>query len=193
MSEYDRNRIDVALARRLIDGQFPQWSSLPVREVELDGWDNRTFRLGSELSIRLPTGEWYAKQVEKEHRWLPVLAPQLPLPIPAPVARGAPDGDYPFPWSVYRWLDGEPAATAPVGDLVRDGRLAAVLDFGTSGVGDPACDMVIAWTFLEGPSRDRFRTERGVDPGTWARGRGWALWKALITDNLPEVERIVAN
>jgi aminoglycoside phosphotransferase (APT) family kinase protein len=56
-----------------------------------------------------------------------------------------------------------------------------VLDFGSSGVGDPACDMVIAWTFLHGRSRDRFRAELGVDRGTWSRGRGWALWKALIT------------
>ena len=265
----DRSQIDVALARGLIDRQFPQWSDLPVTEVALNGWDNRTFRLGSELSIRLPTGRWYAKQVEKEQRWLPALAPHLPLPIPAPVARGEPDGGYPFPWSVYRWLEGEPAATAPIADLtefatalarfldalarvdatdgpepgehnffrgahlghyegealqaveelgdaiprddvlrvwedaksttwdrdpvwlhgdvavgnllVRDGRLAAVLDFGSSGVGDPACDMVIAWTFLSGPSRDRFRSELGVDAGTWSRGRGWALWKALIT------------
>ena len=111
-----RSRIDVALARRLIDRQFPQWSSLPISEVELDGWDNRTFGLGSELSVRLPTGGWYAKQVEKEQRWLPVLAPQLPLPIPTPVAHGSPDDDFPHPWSVYRWLDGEPAASAPVAD-----------------------------------------------------------------------------
>jgi aminoglycoside phosphotransferase (APT) family kinase protein len=265
----DRSRIDVALARGLIDRQFPQWSDLPITEVDLNGWDNRTFRLGPEMSIRLPTRSWFAKQVEKEQRWLPVLAPRLPLPIPAPVARGEPDQGYPFPWSVYRWLEGEPVATAKVSDLgefatalarflgalervdatdgprpgehnfyrggplshyeaealqaaeelgdaiprddvlrvwedamattwdrdpvwihgdvavgnllVRDGRLAAVLDFGSSGVGDPACDMVIAWTFLSGPSRDRFRSERGVDPGTWSRGRGWALWKALIT------------
>jgi aminoglycoside phosphotransferase (APT) family kinase protein len=185
------------------------------------------------------------------------------------VARGEPGAEYPFPWSVYRWLDGEPAATAAMTDhtafatalagflgaleradatggpepgehnffrggplstyegealeavealgdeiareevlrawqdamattwdrepvwchgdvavgnlLVREGRLAAVIDFGSSGVGDPACDMVIAWTFLSGASRDRFRSELGVDDGTWARGRGWALWKALIT------------
>ena len=58
--------IDEALARRLIDSQFPEWSDLPITKVELDGWDNRTFRLGSELTIRLPTGDWYAKQVAKE-------------------------------------------------------------------------------------------------------------------------------
>jgi aminoglycoside phosphotransferase (APT) family kinase protein len=83
------DRIDVSLARRLIDSQFAQWSPLPITPVEVDGWDNRTFRLGSELTVRLPSGPWYAQQVDKEQRWLPVLAPQLPLPIPLPVAGGA--------------------------------------------------------------------------------------------------------
>jgi aminoglycoside phosphotransferase (APT) family kinase protein len=109
--------IDAALARRLVDAQFPQWRGLPLRPVEHDGWDNRTFRLGDELSVRLPTGNWYALQVAKEQRWLPVLAPQLPLPIPTPVAHGAPGCGFPYPWSVYRWLDGEPAATARIDDL----------------------------------------------------------------------------
>jgi aminoglycoside phosphotransferase (APT) family kinase protein len=260
---------DVKTARRLIDSQFPQWSELPITRVELDGWDNRSFRLGSELTVRLPSGDWYAQQVEKEQRWLPLLAPQLPLPIPAPVAQGEPDERYPYRWSVYRWLEGEPAASAPLGDpvafatalagflraleaadatggpppgehnffrggplayyegealdaierlgdeipreavqrtwadamasewerepvwfhgdvaagnlLLRDGRLAAVIDFGSSGVGDPACDLAIAWTFLAGAARDRFRAERGVDDATWSRGRGWTLWKSLIT------------
>jgi aminoglycoside phosphotransferase (APT) family kinase protein len=261
--------IDESLARRLIDSQFPQWSHLPIRAFELDGWDNRSFRLGSELTVRLPSGNWYAKQVDKEQRWLPVLALELPLPIPSPVAKGEPDAEFPYPWSVYRWLDGEPASTARIGDLrdfaatlarflnalgridatagpapgqhnffrgdppatyeeetiraidtlgdeipaedvkrvwadamatswerdpvwfhgdvaagnllVRHGRLAAVLDFGSSGVGDPACDTVVAWTLLSRSSRDRFRAELDVDAGTWSRGRGWALWKALIT------------
>ncbi|MBC6462866.1 aminoglycoside phosphotransferase family protein, partial [Actinomadura sp. HBU206391] len=64
--------------------------------------------------------------------------------------------------------------------LVRNGRLAAVIDFGTSGVGDPACDLVIAWTMFKGDSRESFRSAVGQDPATWARARGWALWKALI-------------
>ena len=76
------------------------------------------------------------------------------------------------------WIHGDVAASNL---LVRDGRLAAVLDFGLSGVGDLACDTVIAWTFLSGPSPARFRAESGLDSGTWSRGRGWALWKALIT------------
>jgi aminoglycoside phosphotransferase (APT) family kinase protein len=265
----DRDGIDAALARRLIHAQFPRWAHLPVSAVELDGWDNRTFRLGPELTVRLPTGDWYAEQVAKEQRWLPVLAPQLPLPIPAPVARGRPGCGFPYEWSVYRWLEGEVASHARIADLpafatdlagflralgradatggpppgrhnfhrggplstyagetaraiaalgdaiprdavervwedatrtawesepvwfhgdvaagnllVRDGRLAAVLDFGCSGVGDPACDTVIAWTFLAPPARDAFRAALGADAGTWSRGRGWALWKALIT------------
>lgn len=65
--------------------------------------------------------------------------------------------------------------------LVRDGRLAAVIDFGTSGVGDPACDLVIAWTLFSGESRAAFRRTVAKDPGMWARARGWALWKALIS------------
>jgi aminoglycoside phosphotransferase (APT) family kinase protein len=265
----DRSLIDATLARRLIDGQFPQWAHLPITSVERDGWDNRTFRLGSELTVRLPTGDWYAQQVDKEQRWLPVLAPLLPLAIPTPVARGEPDRGFPYPWSVYRWIEGEPASAATVADLtafataladflnalrridardgpppgrhnsfrggplgtyeaevldaidaladevardavmrvwtdatasswerdpvwihgdvaaanllVRDGRLAAVLDFGSSGVGDPACDVVIAWTLLSDSARARFRAALDVDAATWSRGRGWGLWKALIT------------
>jgi aminoglycoside phosphotransferase (APT) family kinase protein len=264
-----RQSIDLSLARRLVDSQFPQWSDLPIAEVEFDGWDNRTFRLGSELTVRLPTGDWYAQQVDKEQRWLPVLAPRLPLPIPVPVARGEPGSGFPYQWSVYRWLDGELASNAWIDDLpgfasalagflnalarvdatggpppgqhnffrggplatyeeetfqaiealgdevpreavervwadamssswdrdpvwfhgdvatgnllVRDGRPAAVLDFGSSGVGDPACDTVITWTFFSGASRDSFRAELDADSGTWSRGRGWALWKALIS------------
>jgi aminoglycoside phosphotransferase (APT) family kinase protein len=262
-------RPDLALARRLVAAQFPQWADLPVRPVEVDGWDNATFRLGDELSVRLPTGPWYAQQVAKEQRHLPVLAPQLPLPIPVPVGLGRPGDGYPFPWSVYRWLAGRPAASSPVADLtrlatdlarflvalrevdpsdgpppgehnffrggplstydaetraaldalgdripraaatevwedalaaewhgepvwfhgdvavgnllVRDGRLAAVIDFGTSGVGDPACDTTIAWTLLSGRSRAAFVEAYVVDDPMWRRGRGWTLWKALIT------------
>ena len=261
--------IDASLAARLVATQFPHWSDLPVTPVAVDGWDNRTFRLGNEMSVRLPSAAPYALQVEKEHRWLPKLAPQLPLPIPSPLARGVPGAGYAWDWSVYHWIDGELAsrervddltefattladflaalqrieatdgpppgqhnffrgapletydsetrrAIATLGDriprhaatrawetaldatwhgppvwfhgdvaatnlLVRDGRLSAVIDFGCSGVGDPACDAVIVWTFLTGASRDAFRIRLAVDDATWACGRGWALWKALIS------------
>jgi len=262
-------KIDAALVTRLIARQFPRWTHLSVRPVDAGGWDNRTFRLGDEMSVRLPSAAAYAAQVDKEQVWLPRLAPQLPLAIPRPLARGAPDLGYPWPWSVYEWIAGECATREGIADLgafaidlgtfiaalqrsdttgapapgthnfwrggplavydeetrnaidalgdrvdrstarrawdaalaaawrgkpvwvhgdvatgnllVRDGRLAAVIDFGCAAVGDPACDTVIAWTFLSGASRRAFRSTLGVDAATWARGRGWALWKALIT------------
>lgn len=263
----DRRLVGADVVRRLVATQFPRWAHLPVRPVAVSGWDNQTFRLGDDLSVRLPTAAEYARAVEKEHRWLPVLAPALPLPIPRPVACGRPGEGFRYAWSVYEWIDGEPAGTAGIGDpvrfatdlagflvalrtadptggpgpglhnwfrggplhtydqqtrraladlgdrvpadlvteiwqtalaatwsgppvwfhgdvaagnlLVRDGALAAVIDFGTSGVGDPACDVVAAWTMLTGTARDVFRASLGVDDATWARGRGWALWKAL--------------
>jgi aminoglycoside phosphotransferase (APT) family kinase protein len=64
--------------------------------------------------------------------------------------------------------------------LVREGRLSAVIDFGILGVGDPACDLAIAWTLFQGDSRETFRAMLQLDTNTWARGRGWTLWKALI-------------
>ncbi|MFF4014636.1 aminoglycoside phosphotransferase family protein [Streptomyces sp. NPDC001843] len=80
--------------------------------------DNATFRLGEDLSVRLPRYPHWAGQVEREHRWLPVLAPHLPLTVSQPVARGEPGEDYPYPWSVYRWLPGEQAATESLADPV---------------------------------------------------------------------------
>lgn len=75
------------------------------------------------------------------------------------------------------WVHGD---VAPGNLLVLDGRLSAVIDFGCSAVGDPACDLAIAWTFFESADREAFRARLGLDAGAWARGRGWTLWKALI-------------
>lgn len=267
--DFDAARIDVALVEALIAEQFPQWAELPVKPVAVSGWDNRTFHLGSDMSVRLPSGVGYVPQVEKEQRWLPELAPDLPLPIPTPVGKGQPGQGYPWVWSVYRWVEGNavtrdsvmdssrfasdlagflkalqaidardgPAAGAhnfhrggdlavyeaetlraieslsdeldvpevtevwqaamaskwqgdPVwvhGDvaignvLQMDGCLSAVIDFGSSGVGDPACDLVMAWTFFDAESRAVFQTALPLGRDTWGRARGWALWKALIT------------
>ena len=75
------------------------------------------------------------------------------------------------------WVHGDIAA----GNLLVDsGRLSAVIDFGSCGIGDPAFDLVIAWVFLNGASRERFREALPCDRGMWARARGWALWKALL-------------
>jgi aminoglycoside phosphotransferase (APT) family kinase protein len=76
------------------------------------------------------------------------------------------------------WVHGDVSA----GNLlVNEGRLSAVIDFGQLGTGDPACDLTIAWTFLSGASRSAFRDALQLDRETWARARGWALWKALVT------------
>lgn len=256
--------INVPLVEHLVATQFPHWAHLQISAVELSGWDNRTFHLGKEMTVRLPSGEHYAKAVDIEQHWLPKLAPRLPLPIPEPLAMGSPDKSYPWRWSVYRWLDGEIATLAGVSDmnhfaadlanfllalqkvnasegpvrtlrggslelwkhqaidalevlsdvvdtkaareiwelaykaplepkslwyhgdiaagnlLVQNGRLSAVIDFGGLGVGDPACDLTIAWTFLDAESRGMFRDRLQVDDAVWNRGRGWALWKAMI-------------
>ncbi|MBK0296964.1 phosphotransferase, partial [Bacillus sp. S34] len=83
------------------------------------GWDNRTYRLGSELSVRLPSAAGYVAAVEKEQRVLPYLAPRLDVPVPEPVGIGTPTGEYPFPWSVRRWIDGTVAFRAPKLDRAR--------------------------------------------------------------------------
>jgi aminoglycoside phosphotransferase (APT) family kinase protein len=234
----------------------------------MNGWDNSTYRLGDQMKVRLPTAERYAPQVQKEHRWLPHLAASLKVQVPAPVAVGRPTNDYPFPWAIETWIQGEVASSENVPDLksfateiaeflfslqqiptdagplpdknnffrggslqvydsetrecieqleneldggvardvweaalmspfdaagcwihgdfapsnllVADGHLKAVIDFGCSAVGDPACDLVIAWTFFEGESRDVFRSTIGATRDMWARARGWALWKAVL-------------
>src|SRR5690606_10909417 len=75
------------------------------------------------------------------------------------------------------WMHGDIA----VGNLlVQNGGLSAVIDFGQCGLGDPACDLVIAWTFFDEGGRSAFRAALPADPELWARARGWALWKALL-------------
>ena len=239
--------IDSDLVRRLVANQFPQWAELPVNPVARSGWDNRTFHLGDGMAVRLPGAQAYSAQVAVEQRWLPFLAPTLPLQIPEPLAMGTPSHVYPWNWSVYRWIPGETANEANInslldfsrqlaaflvslqqieatngpqpgpGNFYRGGSLSVyddqarsaiaalggrintgaadrvwsaalstrwerppVIDFGQLAVGDPACDLAIAWTLLRGDNREAFRTALALDSSTWQRGRAWALWKALI-------------
>ena len=256
------------LVCRLLDAQFPKWANLPLRPVSSAGTDNAIYRLGDALTVRLPRIGWATAQVEKEHHWLPLLAPHLPLPISEPLAQGEPGEGYPYPWAVHRWLEGEnlnadslsdpvqaardlarfvlalrrsptvpespkagrgePLVTrdagvreaiatitalgelldgraalsawetalaapewtsAPVwvhGDLLpgnllfQAGRLSAVIDFGGLGVGDPACDLMPAWSLFSGESREVFHTALAADEEIWERGRGHALAQALM-------------
>ena len=108
--------ISSELVRRLVDRQFPRWASLPLRLVEPAGSDHVIHRLGDELAVRLPRHAGAIGQAEKELRWLPRLAPHLPLPVPVPVAVGRPGFGYPWPWAVSRWLDGDVATVEGLAD-----------------------------------------------------------------------------
>ena len=262
-----RVEVDPGTVRRLVAEQFPEWSHLPVTPVLNGGWDNYTFHLGDDMLVRLPSAAEYALAVDKERRWLPALATHVTVPIPSVCGHGVPSAEYPFAWSIYRWLDGDPATFAGIADserfaedladflvslrrisaaegprpgihnwfrgatlrtyhatlrrslealagqvdadrsleiwsealnapwdgvdvwfhgdlaegnlLLRNGQLGSVIDVGTCGVGDPSCDLAIAWTLLTEPARQVFRDRLYVDDASWARGRGWALWKTL--------------
>ena len=264
----DEVDVDDALVRRLVATQFPQWANLRIEPVEPRGTDNALYRLGDDMVVRLPRTERTTATLEKERKWLPMLAPHLPLAVPIPLAEGTPGEGYPFAWSVYSWLRGENATVERVTDLsrlatdlatfvaaleriepaggpppgrhnffrgeplaardaavresicelgdeidvavvteaweatlgvpewqrtpvwihgdldsrnllVEEGRLGAVIDWGGLGVGDPACDVMVAWKVLSAETRHIFRSELSVDDATWARGRGWALSQAL--------------
>jgi aminoglycoside phosphotransferase (APT) family kinase protein len=100
---------DVALVRRLLAGQFPQWADLAIEPVVSYGTDHDIYRLGDRLAARLPRIGWATGQAAKEREWLPKLAPHLPLAVPVQLAMGDPAEGYPFAWSVYEWLPGENA------------------------------------------------------------------------------------
>ena len=106
--------LDVAadLVRRLLAEQQPDLARLPVTPLA-NGWDNTLFRLGEGLVARLPRRAIAAAIVLNEQRWLPVIAPRLPLPVPVPVRTGVPGAGYPWAWSIVRYLPGTPAADGP--------------------------------------------------------------------------------
>ena len=107
--------IDLALVRALIEEQHPNLASLALTDIG-DGWDNKLFRLGDELLVRVPRRAASAALVEHEQRWLPRLSPSLPLPIPVPVRVGRPGCGFPWSWSVVSWFAGESALVAPPQD-----------------------------------------------------------------------------
>ncbi|PFG19555.1 aminoglycoside phosphotransferase (APT) family kinase protein [Serinibacter salmoneus] len=99
-----------ALAADLLAAQAPALLPLP-RHVAAQGWDNVMIRLGADLAMRLPRRAVAAELVLVEQRWLPALAPALPVRVPTPLVRGVAQAGYPYPWSVVPWLPGVPAAT----------------------------------------------------------------------------------
>jgi aminoglycoside phosphotransferase (APT) family kinase protein len=261
--------ITSSLVRLLLKEQHPDLADLPLADSG-NGWDNKVYRLGDQLAVRLPRRSAAATLVEHEHRWLPELAPRLPIAIPVPSRTGRPGCGYPWSWSVTQWFEGTNVVSSPLRDadraalelgafvsalhlpaphdaprnpfrgvplanrtatvaervkqlngmvdlhyvmriweaalhartwsgpavwihgdlhpanlLVRNGHIAAVLDFGDLTAGDPATDLSVAWTLLPSSARTTFREatrELGdpIDEDTWTRARGWALLFGLI-------------
>ncbi|MEU7281606.1 aminoglycoside phosphotransferase family protein [Streptomyces sp. NPDC045431] len=130
-----------ALVHRLISARFPRWAGLPVAPVASAGTSNAMYRLGEDMVVRLPRTAGAAGDVAREHTWLPRLAPELPVPIPVPLGKGCPAEGYPWPWSVYRWLDGENPALgrlAAPDAFARDLAEFAAALHGLDTVGGPA-------------------------------------------------------
>lgn len=115
----DEVDIDASLVERLLAAQFPDWSDRPVKVVAESGTDNVTFRLGTDLAVRLPRTPGMQGQIEKDHEWLPRLGPHVPLAVPQQLAIGEPGEGYPFTWGVYRWLEGETLDLDRIDDPVR--------------------------------------------------------------------------
>ena len=262
----DEVAIDAGLVCRLLAAQFPQWASLEISYVEPAGTEHPS-RLGEEMMARLPRTPRVAVQPAIDHRWLPKLAPLLPLRLPV-IALGEPGEDYPWPWSICAWIEGEPATSERLADptqaasdlaefigalqrvdldpgptrdrtihgaasrspcaanrrgsidalavamdieavtavwdeavdapewkgpacwlhgdldsrnvIARGGSLHGVVDWGCLVMGDPACDVMVAWKMLTGEAREQFRSELSVDEATWTRARGWAISQAVI-------------
>lgn len=245
------------LARWLAKRSLPRW------------WDNRTFRLGDRLAVRLPSADGYVAGLVREEHTLATLSSRFHVPIPRVAATGAPSVTFNRPWSVREWIEGRTLtavdtrerenAISTVGDTLRElqscdtvggpwagrtsayrgchvsavgdevqdrlpllterhaegcralwdaavatvwtgppvwvhgdvapgnmlfddsGHLAALIDFGQTCVGDPACDLAFAWLSCRSHERDRLRGRLELPEDAWLRGAAWALWKALIS------------
>lgn len=256
--------IGTDLVRRLLAEQFPEWADLPITRVPSLGTVNALFRLGDDLSVRLPLMPHHGDDLARELRWLPFLAPRLPLRIPRAAAAGTPTREFPHVWAVYAWIDGSPYADAAIGDeaaagtdlaafvsalqaipveaevppagrrplaeldqdtrraitqsnpeidtraamrawdralelppyagprqwihsdllrpnlLVDQGRIAAVIDFGGTGAGDPAADLVAAWATFGPRGRAAYADRLQPAEEDWERARGYALHQAAL-------------
>ena len=136
------------LVRDLLREQHPDLADLPIREVA-GGWGNQMWRLGDDLAVRMQRMDTSPDLQLKERRWLPVLAPRLPLPIPTPVRSGAPSERFPKIWTVMTWVEGTP------------------LDHGSITRGDHAADMLAAFLkalHVEAPADAPGASDFGAHP-----------------------------
>jgi aminoglycoside phosphotransferase (APT) family kinase protein len=259
----DEVHIDAALVQRMLAEQFPAWAGLPIVSVPSAGTMNAIYRIGADLYARLPRVPRGVADLERERQWLPWLAPQLPLPIPEPVAAGRPNEAYPLPWALYRWIEGSTYSDERVRDeteaardlaqfvlalrrldpsgapragrrplreldartrnaiaasrgvidadaalaaweaaietppwqgearwihtdllrpniLIHAGRISAIIDFGAAGAGDPAADLIAAWSVFGPAGRNAYFSIASMGDDTWRRARGFALHQAAL-------------
>ena len=106
-----------SLVRELLGEQHADLAHLPLVKIA-EGWDNAIFRLGDELAVRLPRRAASAPLIEHEHRWLPELAPRLPVAVPVPLRVGVPCRLFAWSWSIVRWLPGRSLVDVPVAEPV---------------------------------------------------------------------------
>lgn len=275
--------ISVELVRTLVEAQFPEHADLSIEALPPVGTDNRLFRLGEELVVRMPRIDWAAESATFEASWLWRIAPYVSLPVPVPIGLGEPGEGYPWSWTIVPWIPGEnpeldgsnldpeewavalgtfvrsmrdvPAFDAPVktegrgaplpllddwvqewapqavaafgldedavmavwtdaleapgpegeptwlhGDLhegnllARDGRLAAVIDWGAGGRGDQAVELNAMWGSLPPGVEHLYFEATGLDEAALRRARGYRLAPSIsgavyYRDTAPEISR----
>lgn len=187
----DQFDIDDTLVARLVSSQFPRWAHLPLRRVDAASTVNAIFRLGEELAVRLPIRPGQAVQFEKDRRWLPRLAPRLPLAIPEPLEAGQPTEEYPSEWAIYRWLPGQPASlVAPDDPCDAARRLAefvlALRSLDTTGAPRPSSENYQRGGSLR-PRDPVARRNIAALEGTVDTARMTAVWEAALA--APEWDR----
>src|SRR6478752_4391038 len=168
----DEVRATPELVEGLVAEQCPQWHGLPVTALpdDVEGTDNVLFRLGDALVVRMPKVEWAAQQADSDARWLPRLAPHLPVSVPVPVHLGRPSDDYPWAWSVVPWVEGAtpPRLGSDDAPLARD-----VADFAlrlrevdpTGGPTKPAGSRGTPLSHVDAAARAGLERLRGHDDG----------------------------
>ena len=270
-------------AQRLVQNQFPQWAELPLTPFQSFGTDHILYRLGSDKVVRFPIKTEIAQNIPLQQNWLAKFA-KLPLDTPQILGIGRADDNFPYAWSVAKWIDGQDAASTPITDwseaavslgrfvrelrmidttggitsgqhnawrgcplamlddrtrgaiglvsdlfdratltaiweqalsapvwesgptwihgdihaanmVVRDGQIAGVIDFGLMALGDPACDLALAWSFLPARYRDLFLHAAEASEAMQLRGKGWGLYAGVIAfsyyrDNNPVLAAI---
>ena len=142
------SEVTADLVRDLLRDQHPDLADPPLREVD-GGWGNQMWRLGDELAVRIQRMDTAPDRQLRERRWLPVLAPRLPLPVPVPVRDGAPSARFGKLWTVMTWVPGTP------------------LDHGVITRGEHAADTLASFLralHVEAPADAPVSADRGGHP-----------------------------